>query len=150
MRQNSVAKKTVKICCDGETKRLKITGDYSELINRTRESFNKQSMSDSDFKFFYVDNENEVISITGQEDLTEALNIEDLSAIKLTVASNIAEATKILYEQMQESKSIACSINQSMVSLANAGDSSQHKSSARGRAHSDFDQFAVHGMINRA
>jgi len=45
-----------------------------------------------------MDDENEVISISGQEDLTEALNIEDLSSLKLTVASNIAQATRILYE----------------------------------------------------
>ena len=138
MNQSSL-KKTVKICCDGETKRLKITGDYAELVQRTRESFNKQSMNQADFKFFYMDDESEVISITSQEDLTEALTIEDLSSLKLTVAKSIAEATQILYEQLRESKSIANSINQSMVSLnyPNANMSRQ----GRGRANSDFDQF---------
>ena len=34
-------KKTIKISCDGETKRLKISGEYAELVRRTRESFNK-------------------------------------------------------------------------------------------------------------
>ena len=110
MNQSSL-KKTVKICCDGETKRLKITGDYAELVQRTKESFNKQSMNLADFKFFYMDDESEVISITSQEDLTEALTIEDLSSLKLTVAKSIAEATQILYEQLRESKSIANSIN---------------------------------------
>jgi len=57
MMNQSSTKKTVKICCDGETKRLKISGDYTELINRTRESFGKHGMSDSDFKFFYLDDE---------------------------------------------------------------------------------------------
>ena len=101
------SKKTIKICCEGETKRLKISGDYTELINRTRESFNKQAMADSEFKFFYLDDEQEVISITGQADLTEALNIEDLSSLKLTVAENMQEALKILYDAMLENKSIA-------------------------------------------
>jgi len=105
------AKKAIKICCDGETKRLKIAGDYTELISRTRESFNKQGMSDAQFKFFYLDDEQEVISITSQADLTEALNIGDLSALKLTVAANMQEAIKILYDQMQDNKSIASSIN---------------------------------------
>ena len=51
------SKKTIKISCEGETKRLKISGDYAELVRRTRESFNKQGMSDSEFKFFYLDDE---------------------------------------------------------------------------------------------
>ena len=68
-------------------------------------------MNLADFKFFYMDDESEVISITSQEDLTEALTIEDLSSLKLTVAKSIAEATQILYEQLRESKSIANSIN---------------------------------------
>lgn len=46
-------------------------------------------MSDDDFKFFYLDDEHEVISITSQADLTEALNIEDLASLKLTVAANM-------------------------------------------------------------
>lgn len=73
-------------------------------------------MSDTDFKFFYLDDEQEVISITSQADLTEALNIDDLSALKLTVAANMQEALKILYEQMMDSKSIAGSINCSQIS----------------------------------
>ena len=125
----SFTKKAIKICCDGETKRLKISGDYAELINRTRESFEKHSMSDSDFKFFYLDDEQEVISITGQADLTEALNIEDISSLKLTVAENMQEALRILYDAMKESKSLASGINASVSQLG-----------GRGRANSEFDQ----------
>ena len=49
------SKKIIKIRCDGEMKRLKISGDYAELVRQTKESFNKQSMSDNEFKFFYLD-----------------------------------------------------------------------------------------------
>jgi len=38
------AKRAIKICCDGETKRLKITGNFSDLIQRTRTSFAKEGM----------------------------------------------------------------------------------------------------------
>ena len=125
-------KKAIKICCDGETKRLKISGDYAELIHRAKESFQtKKAVADKDFKFFYLDNEDEVISITSQADLNEALGIEDLSSIKLTVASNMQEAIKILHTQMMESQSIAESINQSQVSSARGG--------RRSRANSEFD-----------
>ena len=124
----SQPKKTIKICCDGETKRLKISGDYAELISRTKESFGKQVMNDSEFKFFYLDDEQEVISITSQADLTEALNIEDLSSLKLTVASNMQDALRILYESMMDSKSLAGSISQSQI--------------GRARANSEFDQLS--------
>ena len=73
-------------------------------------------MSDNEFKFFYMDDEQEVISITGQADLSEALNIEDLSSLKLTLAANMQEALKILYESLMESKSLA-NMNGSTTSL---------------------------------
>lgn len=93
-------------------------------------------MADKDFKFFYLDNENEVISITSQADLTEALNIEDLSSIKLTVASNMQEAIKILHASMMESASIAESINQSQYGGGSCA--------RRSRANSEFDQIKMH------
>jgi hypothetical protein len=45
-------------------------------------------------KFFYLDDENEIISINSQSDLNEALDIEDLSSLKLTIASSVSEARK--------------------------------------------------------
>ena len=48
------AKKTIKICCNGETKRLKISGNYNELVTRTSESFGQIG---TDLKFFYLDDE---------------------------------------------------------------------------------------------
>ena len=138
------SKKTIKISCEGETKRLKISGDYAELVRRTKESFNRQGMSDNEFKFFYLDDEQEVISITGQADLTEALNIEDLSSLKLTVAANMQEALKILYASMVESKSIAnitsSSIHQSQLGGALSGrPSASGLPMARNRFNSEHD-----------
>jgi len=54
-------KKTVKVSFQGETKRLKLTGDYAELINRVKTSWNEVR---DPIKFFYLDEENEIISIT--------------------------------------------------------------------------------------
>jgi hypothetical protein len=45
----------------GETKRLKLTGDYNELINRIKSSW---SGIPEPIKFFYLDEDNEIISIT--------------------------------------------------------------------------------------
>jgi hypothetical protein len=54
-------------------------------------------------KFYYLDDENELISITSQSDLQEALNIEDISLLKLTVAANVQEARTQLEKQLAES-----------------------------------------------
>jgi len=69
-------------------------------------------MTDKDFRFFYLDDENEVISITSQADLAEALNIYELN-LKLAVADNMQEALKILVDSMEESNMLSNSINQS-------------------------------------
>jgi hypothetical protein len=54
-------KRTVKVSFKGETKRLKLTGDYQELITRVKASWNGIA---EPIKFFYLDEENEIISIT--------------------------------------------------------------------------------------
>ncbi len=54
-------KTTVKVSYQGETKRLKLTGDYQELINRVKTSWTGIG---EPIKFFYLDEENEIISIT--------------------------------------------------------------------------------------
>jgi len=51
----------VKVSYQGETKRLKLTGDYQELISRVRDSWSGIA---EPIKFFYIDEENEIISIT--------------------------------------------------------------------------------------
>ena len=87
-------------------------------------------MTDKDFRFFYLDDENEVISITSQADLAEALNIYDLNQLKLAVADNMQEAVKILFDSMQESSLLSNSINQS-----------QSQITGRSRFNSEADQI---------
>jgi hypothetical protein len=43
-------------------------------------------------KFYYVDDEQELISISSQSDFQEALTIDELPILKLTVANNVQEA----------------------------------------------------------
>lgn len=65
------------------------------------------------FKFYYLDEENEIISINSQSDLNEALDIEDLSSLKLTVASSVAEARKQLERSINDHIQLAESLSQS-------------------------------------
>lgn len=85
------AKKAVKVTFLGETKRLKLSGVYQELIQRTRTAFKNVPQ---EIKFFYLDEDNEIISISSQSDYTEALEIGDLGSLRLIVASSVQDARK--------------------------------------------------------
>jgi len=61
-------------------------------------------------KFYYLDDEQELISITSQSDFIEALEIDDLANLKLTVADNANEARMILEKQIDDNMSLAGSM----------------------------------------
>jgi len=105
-------KKFLKVSYLGETKRLKIVKDYPTLLNMCRQAFGGLELPKV-IKFYYLDEENEIISINSQSDLDEALDIEDLSALKLTVASCAVEARKQLEKQVNDNMALAESINNS-------------------------------------
>jgi len=46
----------------GDTKRVKLSGEFDELVQRTRASFS--DLPEGSLKFFYVDEENDMISIS--------------------------------------------------------------------------------------
>lgn len=101
----------MKVSFKGETKRLTVTGDYEALVKKTREAFGA-GLYDP-IKYFYLDDENEIISINSQSDFNEALLIEDLAALKLTVAAHVAEARQQLTEIINDNMSLAESLSQS-------------------------------------
>lgn len=92
----------------GETKRLKLTGDYQELISRVKECW---AGIREPIKFFYLDEESEIISITSQSDFKEALEIEDLSSLKLTVATTVQDARQQLQSQIEDHQPLAESLS---------------------------------------
>ena len=95
----------------GETKRLKMTQDYLDLVSQSQKAFN---MSKSPaFKFYYLDEDSELISINSQADLAEALSIEDLTSLRLTIAKTLPEARALLMGQMSETQSFRDNLNQS-------------------------------------
>ena len=59
------------------------------MIDRTRNAFKNLP---GEFKFFYLDEDNEIISISSQSDYTEAIECQDFAALRLTVAKTAAEA----------------------------------------------------------
>jgi len=54
----------VKVTFKGETKRLKVGCNFTALTNKVRDSFGEALASLQEIKFYYLDEENEVISIT--------------------------------------------------------------------------------------
>ena len=65
----SQIKKCIKVSLNGETKRLKLTTSFETLCLQTQDCFKL----DMPIKFFYLDDDRELISVTSQADLDEAL-----------------------------------------------------------------------------
>lgn len=61
----------IKIIFKGETKKFKKPETYELLLAQTQKAFG-QSLPQN-FKFYYSDGEGDIISITCQDDLVEAL-----------------------------------------------------------------------------
>lgn len=68
------AKKVTKVTFNGETKRFKMTSDFNQLVTLTKNSFEQLPES---LKFFYLDEEEEVISVSCDQDLKELLNSDE-------------------------------------------------------------------------
>jgi hypothetical protein len=69
-----------------------MTNTYESLYLNSKEAFGQNTAKAWPIKFYYLDDENELISINSQNDFSEALQIDDISLLKLTIASNAAEA----------------------------------------------------------
>lgn len=85
-------KRIIKVSFHGETKRIKMTNSYESLALQTRDAFGQGLEKVWPIKFYYLDDENELISISSQHDFLEAISIQDLPSLKLTVAENTSEA----------------------------------------------------------
>jgi hypothetical protein len=103
----------IKISYQGETKRIKMTNTYESLALKTRETFGHGLDKVNPIKFYYLDDEQELISITSQPDFQEALDIEEVTTLKLTVADNASQARQELERQFGDNSSLIESLNQS-------------------------------------
>lgn len=61
-----MSKKAIKVSFNGETKRFKMTNSYDALALNAREVFAQElgQMVGGPIRFYYLDDENELISIT--------------------------------------------------------------------------------------
>jgi hypothetical protein len=65
---------------------------YESLTKQTRESFAPLLDHMVPLKFYYIDEENELISINSQSDFLEAVEFCEENILKLTVAANVQSA----------------------------------------------------------
>jgi len=106
------------------------------------------------FKFFYLDEDNEIISISSQSDYTEALEIEDFAALRLTVAKTAADARSQLLTQLEDQRPLAESLNSSQIMSQHHGFGRQSTIDRNNfMVESDFDAVShaelAHSIIDR-
>lgn len=80
----------IKVIFRNETKKFKKPETYEQLLQQTQKAFG-QTLPHN-FKFYYSDGEGDIISITCQEDLVEAL--ESVPTLKLVVEQS-SEAARM-------------------------------------------------------
>ena len=88
---------SAKVSYMGETKRMTQIHNFDQLVARTRNSFT--NLPSTGLKFFYTDSENDLISVSGPQDLDEAPLFyfsadgkKSATVIKLIVAENSQQA----------------------------------------------------------
>ena len=79
-------KRSVKVSYLGETKRLKLTPNYESVALQAREAFQLDKVWP--VKFYYLDDENELISVSSQIDFQEALSMEP-APVKFVIADSV-------------------------------------------------------------
>jgi hypothetical protein len=79
-----------------------MTQSYESLALQTREAFGQGLEKVWPIKFYYLDDESELISINSQNDYLEAISIDDFSLLKLTVAANALEARALLEKSIMD------------------------------------------------
>lgn len=112
-RQSTKTQK-MKISFNGETKRVKLITNYEQLVQQTKNAYGDQKLP-ATFKFFYLDDEQEIISINSQYDLDEALSIEDLAGLKLIVATDLQSVKAELEQQFNDAASMRESLMSSQI-----------------------------------
>ena len=101
----------MKVTHRGETKRLKLPADYQELVQSTRSAFVSHELPEA-IKFYYLDDENDLISVSCQNDYLEALVFTDVLVLKLAVTKNAPDAREQLLALLEERKAVRDSSSQ--------------------------------------
>lgn len=85
----------MKILYKNDTKKVADQDSYSELVRIAEEAFNLTSLVQigENIKFYYMDHEGDIISVTHQKDLDEARTVPSL---RIVISKDVEEARQIL------------------------------------------------------
>jgi hypothetical protein len=83
----------IKLLFKSETKKIKKPKDYDSLISYCSKNFTNLPQS---FKFFYFDQEGDLITISSQVDLEEALEMPDVDFLKIYIDSSIENVRQLI------------------------------------------------------
>ena len=88
----------MKIIYNDDTKRFTGIQSYEILIEKCTKAFNigLNKQFGENLKFYYIDEDGDVISITSEADFEEALQVLADNQLRLIVAENIDQAREIL------------------------------------------------------
>lgn len=96
------SKKTIKVSFNDETKRFKISDSYEQLVDLVTKSYDNLPKT---FKFYYLDEDYEIISVSSDDDLKEVLESDSQTITKFVIAENQNDARQALSIQMEEPNS---------------------------------------------
>ena len=85
----------MKILYKNDTKKVADQESYDELVRIAEEAFNisKLVQLGENIKFYYMDHEGDIISVTHQKDLDEARSVPSL---RMVIARDVEDARQIL------------------------------------------------------
>ena len=88
----------MKIIYQDDTKRFSGIQDYEQLKSKVANSFGnlKVTAFPESLKFYYVDEDGDVISVSSQGDFEEAQQVLPDHQLRLIIAENIEQAREIL------------------------------------------------------
>ena len=100
---------TIKVTYNGETKRVRTPDNYQELLQFTQANFpNAESSTQSPFKFFFFDEDNELISISSQDDFDDNCEfIQVVSNQSMNLMNDPMQSSRISVPQLIYSDSAA-------------------------------------------
>ena len=95
---------SIKIQYKNETKKIKKPSNYESLLIATKKAFGEGELP-ANFKYFYIDLEGDLISLSNEEDLLEAYECMN-NSLKLTIEETCDSAKFALSESMKFSSQL--------------------------------------------
>jgi len=109
-------KTTIKVTFSGETKRVQAPGSYQELFSATQASFQIDHSQAVSFKFFLLDEDQELISISSQDDFADNVDYLQCDSQKAVPSLIYSDSATTAQNQLQHLVASRAPLSESTVS----------------------------------